>query len=840
MTEDRPSPLFRRTAAFAASALVLILAAGCARSYFRRSADREAQRLIAEKAADPRWALQDTGLLPGPGSRLVDPHDIDHPPMPADDPTSHALMERVDGKRGAAKWRNPGEPPEESEAWRDALPRDESGDVVLNLENVVRVGLLNSRTFQQEREELYLSALDVSEERFEFDPQFSLGSGSETRGVGYTATGALRQNASNPAGRLGVLTDGRVRWLAATGGELIANFANTLLWDFDGSSLHTAQSLVDFSIVQPLMRLGGRAVVLERLTRAERRLLANVRQMEQYQHGYYINLTTGRRGGDGPARTGDVGAAGLGLIAGNPAGSVGAPRADGLLGLLEEQQRIRNLESNIARLRESLDQIAAAFDAGRVSSRLQVDQARQSLTNSQSSLLSSRAAYQTRLDAYKIELGLPPGLPLAVKDPLLERLALSDPAATALSNELNTVLAVVRDRDVLKTPEDLTQRLRELLGLERSFGRMAARARDDIDRARENVAQRQGPLRDLQARPDLETLSLERGRFDPTRLDQKITQLDARNAEMTREMEQAFAALRSFEQEMPTLDLEAARSELSQRAARLSGLLLAHALDQTASRLETLTLPPVEIAPEDALAIARDHRLDWMNARARLVDSWRQIDLASNALLSSLDFVAQGEMGTTRNRSFRFDGRTGNLRFGLRFDTPLQRHIDRNDYRETLIDYQFARREYDEFEDRISQSLRNTLRIVQLSQLNFELRRSAVQTAISQVDLARLRLDEPPRPGAQAQFGATTARDLVSALSDLLSAQNDLLSLWVGYDVLRVLLDFEMGTMRLTTDGRWVDPGPMTTAAIRARLVTWESRLEVNPKQTAAARVSSR
>jgi outer membrane protein TolC len=835
VTDPRPSPLLRRAATLGATALVLITAAGCARSFYRRSADREAQRLLAEKAADPRWALQDTGIEPGPDSRMFDPNAIDYPPMPADDPASHALMEEVDGKRGPAKWRNPGEPPDESDAWLDVLPRDESGQVRLNLENVVQVGLRNSRIFQAEREELYLSALDVTAERFQFDVRFGLGNVTA-----YSAAGRLRQNAANPAGRLSVLTDGSVRWLTATGGELLAGLANTLVWNFDGSHFHAAGSVLDFSIVQPLLRLGGRAVTLERLTRAERRLLANVRQMEQYQHGYYIRVTTGRSSGEGPSRGGAVGGGGLGLIAGTPSGSVGAPRADGLLGLLEEQQRIRNLEANIARLRESLDQIEAAFDAGRISNRLQVDQARQSLANSQSALLSTRAAYQTRLDSYKIELGLPPSLPLVVKDPLLERLSLSDPAATALSQDLSEVLAVVRDREAVKTPDAVAEQLRALLRLEEEFLTLAGKTRADLERASENLPVRQEQLVDLSARPELDNLSIERHRFDPARLAAKLGQLEARNGQLFQEVADTFTAVREHEKQLPTLDLETARTELSQLAARLSGLLLALSLDQTATRLETLALPPVAISAEDAVAIARDHRLDWMNARARLVDSWRQIDLASNALLSTLDFTAAGAMGTIGNRSARFDGRTGDLRFGLRFDTPLQRLLERNDYRETLIDYQRARREYDEFEDRVSQSLRNTLRIVELSQLNFELRRSAVQTAISQVDLARLRLDEPPRPGAQAQFGATTARDLVSALGDLLNAQNDLLGLWVGYDVLRVLLDFEMGTMRLTTDGRWIDPGPMTTRAIRARLIPWENRIEGNPKQNPSARVSSR
>ncbi len=835
-SRSSPGPVLRRALGLATGVAILCSIVGCARSYYRKSADREAQRLIKEKAADPRWAVRDTAIHPGVESRMFDPNDLDLPPMPPDDPASHQLMERVDGKRGAAQWRQPGDPGAlGTDKWLDYLPRDGEGQVVLNLRNVVRVGLRNSRDFQGEREELYLTALDVSYERFRFDAQFALNTGPA-----YVANGSLRTNNSTPDGRLGVITDGSVRMLAATGGQLIADFANTLVWEFNGDTVHTANSLLNFGILQPLLRQGGRLWVLEQLTASERRLLANVRQMEQFQHGFYIRVTSGRNAGEGPSRGGSVGGNGLGLLAGSPSGRVGAPRADGLMGLLEEQQRIRNLEANIARLRESLDQLEAAFDAGRISSRLQVDQARQALYSAQSSLLATRAAYATRLDSYKIELGLPPSLPLAVRDPLLDRLALSDPAATALSRELSGLLATIRDRDAIKTPEDVSRPLAEVLKLEGAFRRQFEKVSADLLSARRNLPNRQTQLRALGERPELGSLSIESARLDPAELAKKLVLLEDRQPAMVQDIGNAFAALRTFETLMAGMELEPARARLSELASSLSGLLLALSLDQTAARLETLSLPPISIAVDQAIAIARDNRLDWMNARARLVDGWRQIDRNANRLLPGLNLIANGEMGTTQNKYGRFDARNGNLRFGLRFDSPLSNLVERNDYAESIIGYQRARRNYMEFEDRVSQSLRNTMRIVELSQLNFELRRAAVQIAISQVDLTRLRLDEPPRPGVQAQFGATTARDVVSALGDLLDAQNDLLGLWVGYDILRMLLDFEMGTMRLSSDGLWIDPGPLTAEAIRKRLVAWTSVPEGNLQQKAVSGLSNR
>ncbi len=824
------------------TAVLLCASVGCVRSFYRKSADTEVARAIAANAVklDAPALPQQVDVVAGAESRLFDAFDPDHPPMPPDDPLAHEFMVKVDGKKGARAWQQPGNPAVvQSASWREFLPRDKSGTVILDLKGAVRAAILNSRDYQQEREDLYLSALDVTFDRFQFAPQFALG--TNPNGI---VNGELRNGPSPRATQSApIFTDGSVRWLAATGGEFVAKLANTLIWNWDGNTMtRTASSLLDFSIVQPLLRFGGRERILEQLTTSERRLLANVRQMEQWQEGFYVRIAAGRNSGEGPTRGASPGATGLGLIAGQPAARTGAPAASGYMGLLEQQQRIRNLEANVARLRQSLDQLDAAFDAGRIPSRLQVDQARQALFNGQSSLLTTRASYETQLDTYKIDLGLPPDLPLAVRDTLLDRFTTSDPAATALDRKFATVQSELRNPARIADQAALRRQLTALHALEQPLEWQLKSARHDAARLRKVIPEREAQIQLLRSRSDLAGISMESARLDPGALVVKTKQLDERLDRAAKEMEAALAALRTFESELPTLEVEPARVRLNEIASDLSGLLLALSLDQTATRLESAVLPPIDLDEGAALSIARANRLDWMNARARLVDAWRKVGYFANPLKSALDIRMEGSMGTVGSRDndpLSFDARNGFLRAGLRFDTPLNRLAERNDYREALIDYQKARRDYMLFEDRVNQSLRNTLRIVQLSQFNFELRRSAVQVAIAQVDLARLRLAEPPRPGAQAQFGATTARDLVSALTDLLDSQNDFLSLQVGYDVLRLVLDFELGTMQLDPDGLWIDPGPMTRAALASRTPRWSlvARHETS-KQTGPLQLS--
>jgi hypothetical protein len=210
---------------------------------------------------------------------------------------------------------------------------------------------------------------------------------------------------------------------------------------------------------------------------------------------------------------------------------------------------------------------------------------------------------------------------------------------------------------------------------------------------------------------------------------------------------------------------------------------------------------------ERALKIAESYRRDWMNARATLVDRWRLVQFNANDLRGGLSVTLDGDIRNRGKNPVHFDKDAARLHAGVEFDAPLTRLAERNIYRQALIEYRQARRQYYTFVDRVNQSLRNTLRTMRLNELNFELRRQAVFIGISQVDLGRLKLLRPPRPEETTELGDSTARDLVTALADLLNVQNDFLSVWVNYQVQRMSLDFDLGTMQLDGQSMWIDPG---------------------------------
>ena len=905
--DDDSSP--RRATAVRCVLLVGVLLVGCHRAYYREDADCQVYSLVNQKTSYPNWPLENYTIQTDPLSRMFDPFDPDYPPMPPDDPTSHQLMHCIYCMKGYPCWHANGDTNQvQNPNWMKSLPINDQGKVVLDAPTSLYIARLHSPDYQEQLEELYLSALDVSFERFRFDTQFSGGTGifSTVTGADRTAVGAFFFPANrNSSSRLDVTSDLGGSKLFATGSELVVGLANTLMWEFSGPNADSFSSLINFSLVQPLLRGGGRDFVLERLTIAERTLLANVRQMERWRRGFYLEVMTGRNAGQGPSRRGGVfggsglvgftgtGGGGFGSLGGGGgtaggggvAGGAGAAQAGGFLGLLQDQQDLVNQRANIAALQSSVVQLEEYFLAGRIDY-FQVELARQALYTTQSRLLNAEAAYQTSLDRFKVTLGISQNIELVVNDELIAPFQLVDTRILPLQNRL-TALQQAIGRDIIGLLSD-PQRI--AAGANAAFG-AAVNAADqaavnDLQNGKlniqwsENIAQRLESIRPKlaeareicaaaladnfpHAREDLAKLNqaipqrqrdmaILRKRFEqrldvsnststlvadddgqqhenplplePERLKKLPSTLNDTLNELEKRFERTLAALQAVDESIanllaagPGLAGEALVQRISQEVVEpvpsyltdLAADVLGLTLVQARARTESVSLVPVEISWQNAVEIARANRRDWMNSRAALVDSWRLIQFNANALESDLDVILEGEMGTLGDNPLDFRASTGRLCAGLRFDAPLNRLAERNSYRQALIEYQQARRNYYQYVDGVTASLRNTIRNLDVNQLNFELRRAAIETAIAQVELARLRLQEPPRPNEDAILGATTARDLVSALTDLLSVQNDFLSVWINQESIRRSLDFDMGTMQLAPDGVWLDPGPL-------------------------------
>ena len=449
---------------FTLVAICSLILSGCSRTEHRIQADCDAYNAIAERNGDPRWSAAKYDIELDPRSRYYDIYDPDRPPLPPDDPASHVYMHHVDGLDGWGHWHDDGDRPDlENPSWREALgdytQLTEDSAVKLDVDSALRLAYVHSPAHQQQLETLYLSALDVSEERFRLDTQFFGGSDTVYNHNGHLIPANLtydpvaekfvvsppRKGLDN--NRLNVGTDAQVRRRFATAGELLVGFANSFVFEFTGGDTNLASSLANFSFIQPLLRGAGRDIALEQLTFDERKLLANLRAYGQYRQGFYTQVVIGELGVTGPQRGGPS----TSLQSFSGAGGVG-----GYLGLLQQLQQIRNSEDNLTLQLRTIERLEALYDNELVGI-VQVDQFRQSIETQRNDVLLRTNAQELALDNYKTEtLGLPATLPTELDQTLIEQFQLFPRQANEVLNSLLELQIRIGDTGEL---EDLLTRI---------------------------------------------------------------------------------------------------------------------------------------------------------------------------------------------------------------------------------------------------------------------------------------------------------------------------------------------------------------------------------------------
>ena len=746
---------------------------GCSRKVDPETADMEVRKLLQEVPGFD-WA-------PADSSRLAYIENNDELPVPPKDDNDSRLITLRIQKSDAYEDGNESLTGEKKD-WEKSLPVDGNGTILLDLETAMSLAILHSRDYQLQKEALYLSALDVTYERFQLGPLPFAG-----------ISGQVSQEIDEDPTDFQSRAQAGLRGIAGNGTNWVASLANRLSIELSDGNIELGGSLANLTITQPLLRGASRRIFLEELTQSERSLLADARSLEQFRQGFFLDVVLGSN------PSGNVGNSGT--ISPIPPPNTGV---SGFLGLVQDLQRIRNQEANVAKLNDSLLQLEAAFEAGRIGSRLQVDQARQALFNGQSRLLAAKSSYENRLDGYKIFLGLPPALDITVVDDYIQSFRLTDSALVNLQDEINLILSKVRDPEVSQTINDLkeisTQVISSRLRAEDSFQKLIS----DYKSFQNVLPERKKGFNSLRERSDLRELGMGSDAFKDSDLDDLVRDLNTSISTLSGALKEFDTALSEWIENADDIAVDAARGRLSVLLNGFSGTLLELSLAKASARLESIVMEEIKIQPNEAAGIASDNRMDWKNNRARLVDVWRNADLAKDDLRTDLDVVISGTLGSDSMGAGQFESDESRLRVGLELDTPLSKVRERNRYKAALLRYQQSRRAYLAFEDSIIRAFREHQRLSKLFQLNFELSRAAVRGAIAQVDLARMRLDEPPQPGRNAQFGATTARDLVNALNDLLNASNSFVEVWMGYEAMRMRYAYDLGTMKLSDNGVWV------------------------------------
>jgi hypothetical protein len=416
-------------------AAFLTTGVGCSRQKYRTDADADVYELLdtVNKNADEKyWELEGFTLQESNCSRYANLYDPDAQPSPLDDAVAARLLGDVEGPKGVRKWTKNGfTHTVENENWRHTLPApNENGEIVLDQKVAFDLALLHSPDYRDALESVYGAALAVTAERYAFDVKFYGGSS-----LFYGNSGGFRSDSTSSLG-VDAFAGGARRGMA-TGADAIVELANGMVWTFTPSDQKFQPTTsLGYSLTQPFLRGAGRAIVLENLTRSERRLLANVRQLAFYQQGFYVGVLTG----SSPVRAPSSG--------GYPGSGVSGAQVGGFFGLLASQVRIRNQESNVASLADNYQRYEEYFATSRVTNRTDVDRVRQNWLSSQRSYIELKDNYRDSIESYLMSLGLPPDVDnVVVHDPLVDQFNLMPASLERFQTDISTLLAWLRNKN---------------------------------------------------------------------------------------------------------------------------------------------------------------------------------------------------------------------------------------------------------------------------------------------------------------------------------------------------------------------------------------------------------
>lgn len=807
-----------------------LLAAGCTRKFFRERADADACALLTEKNRFEPWKIEQFHVYPDPRARFADPFDPDHPPMPPDDPAAKFLSPNPQkpGKAGVGRYDGTGylellaawdamnrantdllpppDPAPQADDVRNDVEKDAPG-YLITLEQACELGLINARDFQDQRENLYLSALPVSLQRFSFAAQFFTFGDVERLSAGArTGTGRRERWSSS-------VSQG-VNKLFPTGALLLFQFANQLTIEMIGGQADASVSNLTLSLTQPLLQGGGKAVTLEPLTQAERSMLYQIRNYARFRKSFFVSLAGGRGTGGQNDLVG-----GLGLAAGSV-----TPTA----GYLPTVQRVGRLDIE-RRNYETLQKLVEVFEdfaeGGRVS-QLQVSQVRQNMLNARSSVNNAELQYRNTIDNFKGQLGLPPTIQLEVEQSALRPLTQQLDRYQQVINDYNAVQQEARRAVAKAEPATMRQNVSALL----------TRSALVTDTAfRERILARWG-LWEKRTDKELQNENLALGKQRQVLKNEKLNlqeQLENLKKEQKAVPDAIRERLRIVNERIDSVESEINLAEMERllrrfdketgRAAEAIALVLVDARNERFGKLrETWPVPPriclegvdllnapIEEAYSKSAQYALANRLDLMNERAQMVDSWRQIAIEANSLLGVLDVQYNLNSATPAGglAPFGFAGSRTSHRLNFNWELPLVRRLERNNYRVALINFQRQRRTLQVTEDNILIGVRSELRELRVLAENYRIQQENVALAYSRFENALETFSAPVAPGAVIipATQASLTQQLLDAQNTLNRAQSSLYDIWINYLTLRMRLYLDLELLPLDARGVWID-----------------------------------
>lgn len=290
--------------------------------------------------------------------------------------------------------------------------RQQTNQLQLTLDDALDLAAHQSRRYQTEKERLYLTALTLTGEQYQFGPQFFANSSADfTR----TASGEQIGNLNSRAG---------VSQLLKTGGSLSLNLANDILRYYTGDPRRSTINTISVNLFQPLLRGFGRnSAAVERLTQAERNVVYAVRNYSYFQNQFAIEIV------------------------------------NDYFNLLGQKNVIRNNYSNYVSQVQSTKRLEARIDRESVN---QVDLARQSELSAKNSYVNSIAGYFNNLDTFKLKLAIPLNVRVFLEDSELDELASIGLIPVNLDKDSAFRLATERNYPILNSIDSFEDTKRKI------------------------------------------------------------------------------------------------------------------------------------------------------------------------------------------------------------------------------------------------------------------------------------------------------------------------------------------------------------------------------------------
>ena len=220
-------------------------------------------------------------------------------------------------------------------------------------------------------------------------------------------------------------------------------------------------------------------------------------------------------------------------------------------------------------------------------------------------------------------------------------------------------------------------------------------------------------------------------------------------------------------------------------------------LDQNELKaLEEIGISKPDYTLDMAIETALLQRLDLANTMDGIDDTLRKVVLAADGLGTQLNITgniryASPDETETDLQNLRFH--EGIYNFGFDADLPFDRKLQRNAYRQALINLEDAQRTYDEAVDTVKLNVRDAYRDLQETADRYNIEKNSLELANQRVETNKLLLDA----------GRVSVRILLDSEDALLLAQNAVTAALVQHLDAKLSFFRDVGILQVRPDGMW-------------------------------------